>query len=98
MDRVYSVENVPIRLTRERWFHIVENHNDLAGCYDDVLHTVEEPNLVLRGYNGSLIAVRGYGRRGYLQVVYRQLSEYDGFIITAYFSSKINRKQIVWQP
>ncbi len=67
---VYSVEEVPIRLTRERWFHIVENHNDLAGYYDDVLHTVEEPDLVLRGYNASLIAVRGYGRRGYLQVVY----------------------------
>lgn len=97
MEIVYSVEGVPIRLTRERWFHIVENHNDLAGYYDDVLNTVEQPELILRGYNASLIAVRGYGRRGYLQVVYRQRSQQDGFIITAYFSSKINRKQIIWQ-
>jgi hypothetical protein len=42
-DVAYSVDDVPIRLTTERWFHIVENHDDLAGCYDDVLRTVEEP-------------------------------------------------------
>ena len=98
MDRAYSVHDVPIRLTRERWFHIVENHNDLAGYYEDVLSVVEEPDLILKGYNASYIAVRGYGRRGYLQVVCRELSEEDGFIVTAYFGSKINRKNIVWQP
>ena len=97
MDIALSVEGIPIRLTRERWFHIVENHNDLAGYYDDALETVENPDLVLRGYRGSLIAVRGYGHKQYLQVVYRQLSTNDGFIITAYFSSKIDRKKIVWK-
>jgi len=97
MEIVYSVEGVPIRLTDERWFHIVENHNDLAGYYDDVLETLEHPDIIVRGYNASFIAVRGYGRQTYLQVVYRQLSKHDGFIITAYFSSKINRQQIVWQ-
>ena len=50
MNIVHSVNNVPIRFPRERWFHIVENHNDLAGYYDDVLRTVEEPDLVLQGY------------------------------------------------
>jgi len=31
-----SKNNVPIRLTEERWFHIVENHDELAGYYDEV--------------------------------------------------------------
>ena len=31
MEIVKSVNNVPIRLTDERWIHIVENHDDLAG-------------------------------------------------------------------
>ena len=31
MEIAYSVDGVPIRLTTERWFHIVENHEDLAG-------------------------------------------------------------------
>ncbi len=49
MNIVHSVNNIQIRFPRKRWFHIVENHNDLAGYYDDVLRTVEEPDLVLRG-------------------------------------------------
>jgi hypothetical protein len=97
MDVVLSVEGVPIRLTTERWFHIVENHDDIAGYYDDVLETVENPDMVLRGYRGSLIAARGYGRRRYLAVVYRQVSTEDGFIITAYFTSKIDRKKAIWR-
>lgn len=97
MDIAFSIEGIPIRLTAERWFHIVENHDDLAGYYDAVLDTVEAPDLVLRGYRGSLIAVRGYGRRRYLLVIYKQLSHDDGFVITAYFSSKFNRKQVIWE-
>jgi hypothetical protein len=97
MDVVLSVEGVPSRLTTERWFHIVENHDDIAGHYDDVLETVENPDIVLRGYRGSLIAARGYGRRRYLAVVYRQVSAEDGFIITAYFTSKMDRKKAIWR-
>ena len=66
MDIAISIEGVPIRLTHERWFHIVENHDDLAGYYEDVLDIVENPDLIIRGYQGALVAVRSYGRRRYL--------------------------------
>jgi hypothetical protein len=97
MDVAVSVEGVPICLTHERWFHIVENHDDVAGYYDEVLETIENPDLVLRGYRGTLIDVRRYGRRRYFMVVYRQVSADDGFIITAYFTSKLDRRSIVWR-
>jgi hypothetical protein len=97
MDRVLSIEGVPIRLTEERWFHIVENHDEMAGHYDDALETVADPDLIIPGYGGSLIAVRNYGRRRYLFTVYRQLSQVDGFVITAYFGSKVNRKKAIWK-
>ncbi|MBI1927385.1 hypothetical protein HYR99_24495 [Candidatus Poribacteria bacterium] len=97
MDFALSIEGVPIRLTTEQWFHIVENHEDLAGYYDDVLETIENPDIVLRGHQGSLIAARGYGRKRYLMVVYRQVSKNDGFIITAYFTNKIDRKKAIWK-
>jgi len=97
MDVALSVEGVPIRLTAERWFHVVENHDDMAGYYDDVLEVVENPDLVLHGYGGSLIAIRGYGRGRYLAVIYRQVSAQDGFVITAYFTSKIDRKKVIWR-
>ena len=97
MDIAYSVNGVPIRLTPERWYHIVEAHDDIAGHYDDVLDVVENPDLVLRGYGKALIAMRGVSRGHYLAVVYREVNKEDGFVVTAYFTSKINRKAIVWQ-
>ena len=97
MDSSLSVNGVPVRLTAERWLHIVENHDEVAGYYDEVLNTVANPDVVVSGYGGSLIAVRSYGAQRHLCVVYRQLSKYDGFVITAYFTRKLNRKKAVWK-
>ena len=97
MDITRSVNSVPVRLTAERWLHIVENHDEVAGYYDEVLDTVANPEVVLSGYGGSLIAVCNYGRRRYLCVVYREISRTDGFIITAYFSHKIDRRKAIWK-
>jgi hypothetical protein len=63
MDIAYSVNNVPIRLTDERWTHIVNHHDEMAGYEEDVLSVIEEPDLVLKGDRGSLRAVKGYGRK-----------------------------------
>ena len=97
MDVAFSRNGVPIRITEERWFHIVENHDDLAGYYDEVLQTIEDPDLILRGHGGALIAVKVLGRRKYLAVIYKELSRKDGFVITAYFTSQISRRLIRWQ-
>ena len=58
MDIAYSVKEVPIRLTYERWFHITENHDDLASYYFEVLETIEKPDFIVRGNKGSLKATR----------------------------------------
>jgi hypothetical protein len=97
MDIAISRNGVPIRLTEERWFHIVENHDDLAGHYDDVLDTVENPDFILRGYGGALIALKGAARKTCLAVIYKELSRDDGFVITAYFTSRISRSLIIWR-
>jgi hypothetical protein len=96
VDIVNSIHDVPIRLTTERWYHIVENHDDMAGHYDNVLETIETPDLVLRGYKGSLIAVRGAGRSRYLCVIYKEIGKDDGFVISTFFTSEINRRNQIW--
>ncbi len=98
MDIVKSRNNVPIRLMEERWLHIVENHDDLAGYYDEVLNVVEDPDFVIKGYRGALIALKKMENR-FLAVIYKELSKEDGFVITAYFTSKIKleKEEIVWQ-
>ena len=91
-----SVNGVPIRLTHERWFHIVENHDEMASHFYDVLEAVETPQFVVRGNAGTLKAARSCGKRKWLIVVYREASRNDGFIITAYFLNAIPKGKIEW--
>jgi hypothetical protein len=99
MEIVKSKNGVPIRLTEERWLHIIENHDDLAVYYDDILNCVEEPDYIIKGYRNALVALKKVDERKFLAVVYKELSNFDGFIITAFFTSKIKleSEEIVWQ-
>lgn len=96
MDVVRSVGGVRVRLTAERWAHIVENHDELAGRMDDVLDALENPSWVTRGHGGSLIAWRPSGRKKFLAVVYREVGKLDGFVITAFFTQKPKKKNKTW--
>ena len=69
MDIAYSVNGVPIRLTEERWTHIVENKPYMKAYYAKVLATIENPTWILRGYAGALVAVLSLNRRQFLNVV-----------------------------
>jgi hypothetical protein len=97
MDTAYSVNGVPIRLTYERWYHIIENHDDLASYYYELLETIEKPEFVFRGNKGTLKASRNIGRNKWLVVIYREISKTEGFIITAYFLDKRPRGEVIWQ-
>ena len=96
MEIATSVNGVPIRFTEERWEHIVEHHDYLQNYRDEILNTVENPQWILRGQRGALIAVRALRRFRYLSVIYKEVSSSDGFIISAYVTRKIERRKIVW--
>jgi len=55
-DEVRSVNGVLIRLTEERWLHIIEARDELADRAEDVLDTVQSPDWVTKGYRGSMVA------------------------------------------
>jgi|SRR5437773_6936779 len=93
----HSVSGVPIRLTDERWEHIVYRKPNMATFIETVLDAVQAPEYILRGYGGTLIAVLHLGGRSYLNVVYRELSRTDGFIITARIERQLNKSKIVWR-
>lgn len=96
MDSVDSVNGIPIRLTPERWEHIVSNKPYMVAYYDRVLDAVERPTWVLQGYAGASVAVLPLAKHEYLHVVYREVSETDGFIITAFIARKVNKRAILW--
>lgn len=96
MEIAYSINGVPIRLTDERWEHIVSNKPYMHAFDDAIIQAIEQPTVLLRGYAGSLIAVLNLARDRFLHVVYREVSADEGFVITAYVSTKYNRDAVIW--
>ncbi len=94
---VHSRNGVPVRLTEERWQHIIHRHPEMAEQRERVLKTLAEPELVQQGDYGELLAIRFYAQTPltgkYLVVVYRESSSEDGFILTAYFTSRPSTKR-----
>jgi hypothetical protein len=95
---VISKNGIPIRLTDERWVHIVEEHAELAGMQPDVLETVERPERILLGGDDEALAIQQIEAGKFLVVVYREL-ERDGFIITAFLTRRnrsLDKRQQLW--
>lgn len=93
-----SQNNVPIRLTEERWVHIKEEHGELAERQADILQTITAPTRILAGGAGELLAARETEPGKLLIVVYRENDE-DGFIITAFLTRRfrsLNRRKQLW--
>jgi hypothetical protein len=100
-DTARSKNDVPIRLPQERWFHVTEEHSEMAGYYFEVIETVQEPQAVYAGKSGECLAVREVGQGKYVVVVYREVGASDGFVITAFLTKRkaqLERRQRLWPP
>lgn len=86
-----SRDGVPIRLPAERWSHIVEEHAEMAGLREEVLQTVADAEAVYEGHFGELLAVHTLEAGTSLVVCYKETSPSDGFIITAFLTSRADR-------
>jgi len=96
---VHSRNGVPIRLTDERWQHIMRRHPEMDTQRERVLETVEEPETIQQGDYGEVLAIRFYREtpltNKFLVVAYKEVSADDGFIITAYFSAQPSARRVV---
>ena len=103
---VLSANGVPIRLTEERWFHIIKHHPELKRIRSLVLRAVSRPERLfyfagakdLAAVVRSTQLVRGKIAPN-LVVHYREVSDRDGFIVTAFPISEVRmwRKFQNWQ-
>jgi hypothetical protein len=82
-------------LTLRQWVHIIENHDYMAGNRELVLETIADPDELIEGEAGETLALRGYPQTNLTAktavVAYRD--EPDGFIITAWLTSRPDRVQ-----
>jgi len=91
VEIVKSRNGVPIRLTEERWFHITEDHSEMAGYFFEVIETLQEPDAVYESKSGELLATKEIEFGKYLVVIYKEISKEDGFVITAFLTRKIRQ-------
>jgi hypothetical protein len=100
MYTVNSFQNIPIRLTDERWAHIVEEHCELAGMLYEVLDAIALPERVMAGNAGEHLAVKPARPDKSLVVVYRENEDLqDGFVITAFLTKRVRsleRRPQLW--
>ena len=89
-----------IRLPEERWFHVTESHNYMSGLSDEVLETINDPEEIVEGNKGELIAIRRFNNKN-IVVIYKEADTGDGFIITAFLTSDIERikkdRKVIWK-
>ena len=96
-----SRNGVPIRLTDERWQHIIEEHAELADLREEIMEAVSSAERVMSGTGGELLAVRMMEPGKALVVVYREAGVDDGFIITAFVTRRLaslERRERIWPP
>ncbi len=99
---IKSKNNIPIRLTKERWCHIISRHLELIEQKERILETIAEPEIIQEGDFGELIAIKFYKETPltskYLVVIYKEIESFDGFVITAYYTNKPSeRRKILWK-
>ena len=95
---VNSVNGMLIRLTAERWAHILGEHPELTELKPDMLESVSNPDRVVAGNADEILAIKKHEPEKWLVVVYKELHD-DGFIITAFSTSKtawLSRKRQIW--
>jgi hypothetical protein len=91
-----------IILSKSTLKHIINRHPEVTAYADRIVEAVQNPDFIVKGLRNELKALKFYTdlRIGakYLVVVYREIHE-EKIIITAYFTSKVNkvRGEIVWR-
>ena len=93
----HSVNGVPIRLTDERWKHILDSHPELTSYRETILDAVENSDYILASRRGALAAVVVLGRKAFLHVFYVEKGRHDGFILSARVEEKMDKAKIVWR-
>ena len=91
-----SVNGVPIRLTPERWRHIMGQHPEMADKRQGLSEAIRAPDAVYEGKGSTLVAVQRADNL-YLVVIYKEIGEADGFVVTSYLTRRLGRRKLIWK-
>ncbi len=90
-----------IRLTNERWEHIV-SHAEMVGQREHIVETLANPDSIIATTSDTSIHVyqKFYTKTPvtskYLPVAVKMLQE-DAFVVTAFYSRKTKNGEWIWR-
>lgn len=98
---VLSKNKIPIRLTHERWLHIIASHLEIDPTdYKTIMNVIKNPDIILKGDTGEFLAVKKRARKNMWFVVpYKEIDKTDGFVLTAYLTTNISwllQRELIW--
>lgn len=70
-----------------------------AADFTIVLKTIENPDYIFVGVKDEFRVVKESSSNKWIVVIYKEVSSSDGFVITAYITSDLNRlkkRKIIW--
>lgn len=102
MRIVYSFDKIPIRIPKERWEHVILGHPEMIDFEIEVFETLSNRDVVFEGNNLEKIEVKDYliNLGKIIVVVYNELNQEDGFLVTSFLTSKMSRlekKKMIWK-
>lgn len=62
MKIILSKNNHHIRLTDERMNHVIKNHPEMNGEENNIINTIENPDIVFEGNFNELLAAKFYDK------------------------------------
>ena len=92
-----------IRLTDERLAHMEAAHPEMRGQIDRIKDALREPEQIVRSKSDPCVELfyRLYAStpvtRKHLCVVVKSLSDENTFVVTAYFTDKPKRGELLWE-
>ncbi len=101
MRKFKDIYGREVRLTDERYEHLISDHPEMTGQLDKLQMTLLVPQKVVRSRTDETVELfyRHYAStpvtRKYLCVVVKALTD-DAFIVTAYFTDAIKKGEILW--
>ena len=73
----------------------------MDGERDKLIETISMPDFVQKGDRGEKIALKFHMETPlsskYPAVIYREVSDIDGFVVTAYFTNKPASRGVIWR-
>lgn len=86
-----------IRLTEERWQHMIERHPEIKNHLSKIQTTIQNPDVIIANhYNRNERYYHKYFKslKNYLIVIIEYRKH---FIITAFIARKIKKGEILWK-